>query len=100
MILYEYTYEREGNDSWLKDMVQLHHNDMGLYLDHKKKYTGWGSDVKGSYTLELDEDDIEKSQKLLDDYIENNNLYCEHLNGDCEGIQIHLKEIMEINQSI
>jgi len=40
MILYENTYEREGNDSWLKDYVQLHNNSIGLYLEHKKRWTG------------------------------------------------------------
>lgn len=69
MILYENVYEREGNDAWLKDYVQLHLNDMGLYLEHKKRWNGWNGEIKENNTLELYEDDLEKSQKLLDEYL-------------------------------
>lgn len=53
MILYEKTYEREGNDSWLIDHIQIQKNFMGLYLERKYKYSGWGED-SGSISIELD----------------------------------------------
>ena len=74
MILYEKLYQREGNDSWLKDFIQLHCNAFGLYLDHKVDHTGWSGDIKNSYTLELDSDDLESSQELLNKYLYNNSL--------------------------
>jgi hypothetical protein len=86
MILYESVYEREGNDAWLKDYVQLHSNDMGLYLEHKKRWNGWNGEIKENNTIELDEYDLEKSQKLLDEY-----LY-EHSIED--GIIIKLNELI------
>lgn len=69
MILYEKIYEREGNDTWLKDYVQLHLNDMGLYLEHKKRWNGWNGEIKENNNLELYENDLDKSQKLLDEYL-------------------------------
>lgn len=74
MIIYEKNYEREGNDSWLKDYIQLHLNDVGLYLDHKKRWNGWNGEIKENNTLELDENDLEKSQKILDGYINEHSL--------------------------
>lgn len=69
MILYNNIYEREGNDAWLKDYVDLHLNELGLYLEHKKRWDGWDGEIKEDYTLELDEDNLEKSQKLLNEYL-------------------------------
>ena len=86
MILYENIYEREGNDSWLKDYVQLHNNSIGLYLEHKIRWNGWNGEIKENYTLELDENDLEKSQKLLDEYINEHNLE--------DGIIIKLNELI------
>ena len=86
MILYENVYEREGNYVWLKDYVQLHSNDMGLYLEHKKRWNGWNGEIKENNTIELDEYDLEKSQKLLDEYL------CEHSIED--GIIIKLNELI------
>ncbi len=94
MILYEYCYERAGNDAWLKDYVQLHRNDCGLYLDHKKRWSGWSGDIKENHTLELDENDLEKSQKMIDEYIEEHSLYEKHSNGKEEGIIIKLTELI------
>jgi hypothetical protein len=94
MILYENTYEREGNDSWLKDYVQLHSNDMGLYLEHKKRWNGWNGEIKENYTLELDENDLEKSQKMIDEYINEHSLYQKFHNGEEEGIIIKLNELI------
>jgi hypothetical protein len=86
MILYENTYEREGNDSWLKDFVQLHLNDMGLYLEHKLRWNGWFGEMKENHTLELDENDLEKSQRMIDEYI------YEH--GLQDSITIKLNELI------
>ena len=94
MILYEYCYEREGNDAWLKDYVQLHSNDFGLYLEHKKLWVGWGDDIKENYTLELDENDLDKSQKILDEYIDEHSLYEKYANGEEYGVIIKLKELI------
>ncbi len=87
MILYENSYEREGNDSWLVDYVQLHLNHLGLYLDHKKRWSGWRGDINDNYTLDLDIDDLEKSQEKLDRY-----LYDHDLEGT---INIELKNLLK-----
>lgn len=95
MLIYKNTYEREGNDSWLKDHIHLHHNDIGLYLDHKKRWNGWNGNISENHTLELDEFDLEKSQKLINDYIEDNSLYIKFPNGSEEGIIINLIELIK-----
>jgi len=97
MVLYENLYEREGNDSWLKDYVQLHHNDMGLYLEHKKRWNGWSGEIKENYTLDLDLDDIETSQEKIDNYIEEHSLYKKYPSGKEEGVVINLKEFFRQN---
>lgn len=74
MILYEKMYEREGNDAWLKDYVELHLNDIGLYLEHKKRWDGWNGKITEDNTIELDKYDLEQSQKTLDQFIYDNNL--------------------------
>lgn len=74
MLLYDELYEREGNDAWLKDYIQLHLNGIGLYLDHKKRWNGWNGEIIENNTLELDQYDIEKSQKMLDEYLHEHNL--------------------------
>jgi len=86
MILYSNLYEREGNDAWLKDYVELHRNDLGLYIDHKVRWTGWGEPINENYTLELDENDLEKSQILLDEYLDRHSLE--------EEMKINLKELV------
>ena len=95
MILYEYLYERKGNDSWLKDYVELHRNDIGLYIDHKKRWDGWGGEIKENYTIELDENDLEASQKIVDEWISDNSLHTVFPNGKEEGIKINLKQIID-----
>lgn len=74
MILYEKMYEREGNDAWLKDYVELHLNDIGLYLEHKKRWDGWNGKITEDNTIELDKYDLEQSQKTLDQFIYDNSL--------------------------
>jgi len=94
MILYEKVYEREGNDSWLKDQVQINDSPMGLFLEHKYNWSGWAGDSKGSNTLELDEYDMEGAQKKVDDFIEKHGLFDKFPNGDEDGIKINLKELL------
>lgn len=94
MILYKKIYEREGNDSWLKDYVELHRNDCGLFLEHKKRWNGWNGEIKENLTLELDINDLDASQSLLDDYIDEHSLYNKYSNGEEEGIKINLKELL------
>lgn len=98
-VLYEKTYEREGNDSWLIDRVKLCNDyNFGLHLERKYKYTGWVGDDKGDHTLELDIDDLDASQKKLDEYIDEHSLYHEWTSGSTEGIKINLKELLNIEE--
>lgn len=94
MIIYSETYERAGNDSWLIDRVQLIKDEFGLYITHKKLWTGWGNDIKEDNTIYLDIDDLEMSQKKIDIFIENNSLFDEYPSGHKEGIQINLRELL------
>lgn len=95
MILFDEIYERAGNDAWLKDLIQLHYNDLGLYLEHKVRWNGWNGKFNEDYCLILDESDLDKSQKLLDEYIDNNSLYIKYSNGEEEGFIIKLKELIK-----
>lgn len=98
MILYNDVYEREGNDAWLIDYVELHQNSIGFYLEHKKRWNGWNGEIKENYTVELDIDDLDKSQKIIDEHIEEHSLFCEFFSGHKEGIVINLKEILNIQE--
>jgi hypothetical protein len=91
MILYSKLYERPGNDAWLKDRIELVNDELGLYLEHKVRWSGWGEDIKENHTIELDPYDIEASQKKINLYIENHSLYHKHLDGTEEGIKINLQ---------
>jgi len=96
MILFSQLYEREGNDAWLKDLIQIHHNDMGLYIEHKQRWNGRRGESKEDYSIDLDIDDIEKSQKIIDEYIDEHSLYRKFPNGEEEGIKgINLKELLD-----
>jgi hypothetical protein len=69
-VLYSETYEREGNDSWLIDKIQVIREDGEIYLRHKINHKGWGGDIKETYTVELEEyDTIENWQKKVDNYM-------------------------------
>lgn len=95
MILYENTYERPGNDAWLKDTVILHKNSIGLYIEHKVDWRGWGDDILEHHRLELDESDVEGSQKKIDEYIYEHSLHDVFPNGEDDGIKIHLKILLD-----
>lgn len=87
MKIYEKIYEREGNDSWLIDYIEINKNQMGLYLYHKKNHKGWCGDINENNTIDLFEYDIEKSQKMIDKYLYDNNLE--------DHIVIYLSELLE-----
>jgi hypothetical protein len=95
MILYSEIYEREGNDAWLIDYVEIHKNIIGFYLEHKVRWSGWNGDLKEDYTIELDDSDLEKSQKIIDEYIEHHSLWRVFPNGEQAGIKIDLKTIIQ-----
>jgi hypothetical protein len=63
-------------------------------LEHKKLWVGWGGDIKENFTLELDKNDLKKSQKILDEYIYKNSLYQKYANGEEDYIIIKLKELL------
>lgn len=86
MILYSQLYQREGNDTWLRDLVELHWNGLGLFLDIKKRWSGWGGDMLENHTLDLNEGTIEQKQKCIDEYLKLHDL--EHV------VKIPLMELM------
>lgn len=95
MILFEYTYEREGNDSWLIDKVEIHSDSMGLTLVHKYKWSGWNGEDKGSNLIELDEYDVDAAQERINKFLEDHSFYHKWPNGYEEGIkEINLREIL------
>ena len=72
-ILHSETYEREGNDSWLIDKIQIIREDGELILRHKQNWTSsWADPIKGTCEINLDEfDSIEDKQKRVQEYMEN-----------------------------
>ena len=92
--LYEKTYEREGNDSWLSDKILiLKQASDTILLIHNKKWVGWGDDIIENSSTEINIDDIEEAQKAIDKYLDDNSLYYEN---DKDSIKIDLKTILEI----
>ena len=90
MLIKRYNYEREGNDAWLKDYITIYLNDIdGLYISHKKRWSGWNGEINENNTLILDEYDLDKSQKSLNEYLYEHNLE--------DGIVIKLNEIILTN---
>jgi len=71
MVLFSKLFEREGNDGWLKDYIEIVRNPLGLYFNHNLKYTGWRGDVKENYQIELDIDDLKSSQEKIDLHLRN-----------------------------
>ena len=71
-ILHSETYEREGNDAWLIDKVQLILEDGELMLRHKVNHKGWNGPIKETHEIDLEEfDTMEEKQKRINDYMEN-----------------------------
>jgi hypothetical protein len=85
-ILYNNLYEREGNDSWLKDRIKIYIEDGELTLHHKIMHDGWGGEIRENITIDLDVDDIESSQKRVNDYLYDHSLEDE--------MKIDLKELL------
>lgn len=55
---------------------------------------GWSDPINENYTIELDMDDIDKSQKIIDDHIEEHSLFNEFASGHKDGIVINLRKIL------
>lgn len=71
-VLHSETYEREGNDSWLIDKIQIIREDGELILRHKRNWTCQAETIKETREINLDEfDSIEDKQKRVQEYIEN-----------------------------
>jgi hypothetical protein len=71
-ILHTETYEREGNDAWLIDKIQIIREDGELMLRHKVNHNGWNGPVKETREIDLEEfSSIEAKQKRVTDYMEN-----------------------------
>jgi hypothetical protein len=71
-VLHEETYEREGNDSWLIDKIQLIKEDGELILRHKKNHKGWAGNIRETIEINLEDfDTIEDKQNRISEYIEN-----------------------------
>jgi len=72
-VLHSETYERDGNDSWLIDKIQIIREDGELILRHKQNWTSsWAEPIKGTREINLDEfDSIEDKQKRVQEYMEN-----------------------------
>lgn len=71
-ILHSQLHEREGNDSWLIDKIQIIMEDGELIMRHKINHKGWNGDIKETREINLDEfHTIEEKQKRVTDYLEN-----------------------------
>ena len=70
-ILHTQTYQREGNDSWLIDKIQIIKEDGDLFLRHKINHKGWGGDIKETYEVQLGEyTSTEEKQKKVQQYMD------------------------------
>lgn len=71
-ILHSETYEREGNDAWLNDKIQIIQEDGELILRHKINHKGWNGELKETREISLEEfSSMEAKQKRVTDYMEN-----------------------------
>ena len=70
-VLHSETYEREGNDSWLIDKIQIIQEDGEIILRHKIKWTGWAEPIKETREINLSEmSSISDMQDKLSEYME------------------------------
>lgn len=74
MILFSKLYEHQYNSALSRDYVELHLNELGFYLDHKKRYFGWRGEINENFTIDLNAKDLNKSQKQIDSYLKENYL--------------------------
>ena len=71
-ILHSETYEREGNDAWLIDKIQIIMEDGDIILHHKINHNGWGGPIKETREINLnDYGSLEAKQKRVNEYMEN-----------------------------
>lgn len=70
-VLYSEIYEREGNDAWLIDKIQIIKEDGELSIRHKINHKGWGGNIKSTFDIDLEEyDTIEEKQEKIRSYME------------------------------
>ena len=93
--LYNDIYEREGNNAWLSDHIIIMDSPIGLIMQHKKNHIGWMGEINETNIIELDRTNIEESQKIINEYIEENSLYITYSSGYEEGIKIFLKDLVK-----
>lgn len=74
MILFSKLYEHQYNNALSRDYVELHLNELGFYLDHKKRYFGWRGEINENFTIDLDLNNIQYSQTKIDSYLKENYL--------------------------
>ena len=75
-VLHTETYEREGNDSWLIDKIQIIQEDGELILRHKQNWTSsWADPIKGTREINLSEMfSVADMQYRLNEYMESKGL--------------------------
>ena len=71
-ILHSQINEREGNDAWFIDKIQIIMEDGELILRHKINHKGWNGDIKETREINLDEyASMEDKQMRVNKYMEN-----------------------------
>lgn len=75
-ILYTYTHERPGNDSWLIDKIQIIKEDNDLYLRHKIDHKGWNGGIKEVKNVDLNKYcTVKEKKKVVKQYLIDNMLF-------------------------
>lgn len=69
-ILYDRDWEREGNDSWLCDNIQIVERWGITTLTHTWRHNGWAGLIEGSEMITLNEN----AQPQIDEYLKQENL--------------------------
>ena len=72
MILFSKFCEHKYNNALSRDYVELHLNELGFYLDHKKRYFGWRGEINENIVIDLDVKNIKDSQSKINLYIKEN----------------------------
>lgn len=71
-VLFERIYEREGNDAWLTDKIQIIREDGELMLRHKVNHKGWNGPIRETHEIDLEEfNTVEEQQKRIQEYMDN-----------------------------
>lgn len=70
-VLYSEVYEREGNDAWLIDKIQIIYEDDEYTLRHRINHNGWNGRIKETREISLDDyPTMEEKQKRVAEYME------------------------------